>query len=325
MREAIRARVLPAWDEGRPGYGFLLGMYCFALEESGGLRAGRALGAAGGGDEPRRRLVDSRGSRTCWRCRAGCGRGPSGWTGPLEAWGGLNPMREHLWWHLAMFEVERGRHARVLDLYDERIRPEPTDFYLDLQNCASMLWRLECRGVDVGSRWEDLADAERGQGRGSRARLHRAAPRDGPSRGPGRFEEVDRIVESLERCAAERSTYAAGLARRLTIPICQAGRRLLPGGFRPGWRHCSCRSATTTPRWVRVTPSATCSPSFSTRRRFAAGRIGSRGPCLPSGVEQRPDSADSWSKYADALAGCGEEAASADARARAGTCRAAAA
>ena len=54
------------------------------------------------------------------------------------------------------------------------------------------------------------------------------------------------------------------------------------------------------------------------RFRLARGLLAER-------VELRPSSADSWSKYADALAGCGEDAASAAARARAGECRAAAA
>ena len=44
MRDAI-ARVFPAWDEGRPGYGFLLGMYCFALERAATTRAPSPSGA----------------------------------------------------------------------------------------------------------------------------------------------------------------------------------------------------------------------------------------------------------------------------------------
>jgi len=54
------------------------------------------------------------------------------------------------------------------------------------------------------------------------------------------------------------------------------------------------------------------------RFRLARGLLAER-------VELRPSSADSWLKYADALAGCGEDAASAAARARADECRAAAA
>ena len=32
------------------------------------------------------------------------------------------------------------------------------DLYIDIQNGASMLWRLEHAGVDVGDRWEEMAD-----------------------------------------------------------------------------------------------------------------------------------------------------------------------
>ena len=54
------------------------------------------------------------------------------------------------------------------------------------------------------------------------------------------------------------------------------------------------------------------------RFRLARGLLAER-------VELRPRSADSWAKYADALAGCGEAEASEAARGRAGDCRAAAA
>ena len=219
MRDAI-ARVFPAWDESRPGYGYLLGMYCFALEESGDYA--RA--------EPFVRRAVELNEDDVWSIHAvahvlemqGRLREGSEWlTRPPDVWDDRNPMREHLWWHLAMFELERGRIDDVLALYDERFRANPTDFYLDLQNSASMLWRLECRDVDVGERWEELAEACAGK-----IEDHALAftePHHVMALGrAGRFEEVDRVLESLERCAGERSTYAASIARRLTIPLCRA-------------------------------------------------------------------------------------------------------
>ena len=32
------------------------------------------------------------------------------------------------------------------------------DLYIDIQNAASMLFRLERQGVDVGARWGEIAD-----------------------------------------------------------------------------------------------------------------------------------------------------------------------
>ena len=52
----------------------------------------------------------------------------------------------------------------MLDLYDQRfrnlaapLRSQP-DVFIDVQNAASMLFRLQRLGVDVGDRWEELAD-----------------------------------------------------------------------------------------------------------------------------------------------------------------------
>ena len=48
-----------------------------------------------------------------------------------------------------------------LDVYDNRILTANTEFFLDVQNGASLLKRLELLGVDVGERWEPLAEYAR--------------------------------------------------------------------------------------------------------------------------------------------------------------------
>ena len=77
---------------------------------------------------------------------------------PFGAWADRNPFRQHLWWHTALFPLELGQYDRVLEFYDREIRAEPSEFYLDIQNAASMLFRLEWCGVDVGQRWRELAE-----------------------------------------------------------------------------------------------------------------------------------------------------------------------
>ncbi len=321
MRDAI-ARVFPAWDASRPGYGFLLGMYCFALEESGNYARAEPYG---------RRAVELN-EDDVWSIHAvahvlemqGRLREGAAWLSrPPDIWDDRNPMREHLWWHLAMFEIERGRIDEVLALYDERFRANPTDFYLDIQNCASMLWRLECRGVDVDGRWEELAEACAGK-----IEDHALAftePHHVMALGrAGRFEDVERLLESLERCASERSTWAASIARRLTIPLCRAVAACCRGDY---------DEATALLLPIRC-DYPLMGASHAQRDVFAQllNEAALRGrqfrlarSLLAERVELRPSSADSWSKYADALDGCGEAEASAAARARAGECRTAAA
>jgi tetratricopeptide (TPR) repeat protein len=71
-----------------------------------------------------------------------------------------NLFRGHLWWHLSLFKLSQARYDEVLDLFDREVYPKPSTFYLDVQNGASLLARLEFQGVDVGlARWERLAQA----------------------------------------------------------------------------------------------------------------------------------------------------------------------
>jgi hypothetical protein len=78
---------------------------------------------------------------------------------------GGNNLIHHLWWHRAMFHFERSEFDTVLDLYDRGFRNPISplvqahpDLYIDVQNAASMLFRLERHGVDVGARWDEIAD-----------------------------------------------------------------------------------------------------------------------------------------------------------------------
>ena len=80
-------------------------------------------------------------------------------------WEGAHNLQHHLWWHCALFKLEHGDHAAVLELYDTRFRDlaapltvASPDVYIDVQNSASILFRLQRLGVDVGNRWEELAD-----------------------------------------------------------------------------------------------------------------------------------------------------------------------
>ncbi len=71
-----------------------------------------------------------------------------------------NLFRGHLWWHLSLFKFSQARFDEVLDLFDREVYPKSSTFYIDVQNGASLLARLEFQGVDVGlARWERLAQA----------------------------------------------------------------------------------------------------------------------------------------------------------------------
>ncbi|MEM6903456.1 MAG: tetratricopeptide repeat protein, partial [Pseudomonadota bacterium] len=74
------------------------------------------------------------------------------------AWADCNNFRDHVWWHMALFALQDGDVDRALSLYDTEVRSDQTDYFRDIANAASLLQRLELEGVEVGDRWDELAD-----------------------------------------------------------------------------------------------------------------------------------------------------------------------
>jgi tetratricopeptide (TPR) repeat protein len=157
-------RVMPAWSEEIPGYATILACHSFSHEEAGNYAAAEASG---------RRAIDLD-PGDLWAAHAVAhvmesqGRRSEGilWLSRLAPnWEGSHNLQHHLWWHCALFKLEHGDHAGALELYDTRFRNlqapltvASPDVYIDIQNAASMLFRLQRLGVDVGQRWEELAD-----------------------------------------------------------------------------------------------------------------------------------------------------------------------
>jgi len=155
LRDRV-ARVLPYWRESTPGFGYVLGMHAFGLEETGDYARAEQAG----------RQALELNARDPWAVHAVAhvmemqGRLADGiaW---LESrapdWSPDNGFAYHNWWHLALYYLDLGEHAKVLELYDTRIRPGRSQVILEMIDASAMLWRLHLRGVDVGNRWEAVA------------------------------------------------------------------------------------------------------------------------------------------------------------------------
>jgi tetratricopeptide (TPR) repeat protein len=163
MRVSVE-RVKPKWSPALPGYGTILSCHCFALEECGDYAAAEPSGRTAVEIDP----GDIWGTHAVAHIMEMQGRHREGiaWLDELERhWEGGNNLLHHLWWHRALFHLERREFDAVLDLYDRRFRNPQSplmqaqpDLYIDVQNAASMLFRLELLGVDVGARWSEIAD-----------------------------------------------------------------------------------------------------------------------------------------------------------------------
>lgn len=76
-----------------------------------------------------------------------------------DTWDGCNSfMLTHNWWHTALFHIDREAPDAALDLYDTRVWGVWKDYSQDQINAVSLLARLELAGLDVGDRWQDVAD-----------------------------------------------------------------------------------------------------------------------------------------------------------------------
>lgn len=187
-------RLAPDFGEAHPLAGYVNGCYAFALEEQGFYAEAERAGRRAVAMSPR----DAWGRHAVAHVLEMTGRADEGvaWLGDGRNWAHANNLRFHIVWHLALFRLERGEAAEVLRLYDDDIRGEQTDDYRDIANGASLLARLDYAGIDVGTRWEELAEKAEGRihdGRLVFADLHYALS----LLGAGRLDGAETIARTL--------------------------------------------------------------------------------------------------------------------------------
>jgi hypothetical protein len=156
LRDRV-ARVLPSWSRGVPGYHAVLGMHAFGLEETGDYAQAERQGRMSVELEPR----DSWGWHAVTHVMEMRNAPHDGiaWLEPNSTvWSQGSFLAVHNWWHLALFHLELDDVAEVLRLYDQSIGGPGSGVVLDMVDQSALLWRLQLRGVDVGSRWSALAE-----------------------------------------------------------------------------------------------------------------------------------------------------------------------
>jgi tetratricopeptide (TPR) repeat protein len=155
----VSAGVAGHWGPRTPGYGHFLSAHAFAMEEVGQYEVAERCAREALALQPQD-LWALHGLVHVFEMQ---GRVPEGIELLSDAARFLNDynlFRGHLWWHLSLFKFLQGRFDEVLDLFDREVYPKSSTFYIDVQNGASLLARLEFQGVDVGlARWERLAQA----------------------------------------------------------------------------------------------------------------------------------------------------------------------
>ncbi|MBX3702331.1 MAG: tetratricopeptide repeat protein [Steroidobacteraceae bacterium] len=224
LRDRV-AQALPHWNDGVPGYGYLLGMYAFGLEETANYPRAEDAG---------RRALDLD-ARDPWAVHAvqhvhemqGRLRDGIEWLqGTAPDWQD-SALAFHNWWHLALHHLELGDGQAALELYDRVIHPQPTAVALELVDASQLLWRMTLRGMEVGGRWAELADCWAGPAEGGFYVFNDAHALMAYA-SAGRGDQVRRILATLERRAGDADLNGR-LTRDVGLPLAQAIVALVEG------------------------------------------------------------------------------------------------
>jgi tetratricopeptide (TPR) repeat protein len=156
LRDRI-ARALPAWNKNMAGFHALLGMYAFGLEESGNYAQAESYGRRGVELEPRDGWAQHAVAHVM-EMQSRQRDGIAWMRANPAAWSHESFFAVHNWWHLALYHLDLGEIEEVLKLYDGPVRGNESTVILEMVDAAAMLWRLMLRGVDVGNRWQAVAD-----------------------------------------------------------------------------------------------------------------------------------------------------------------------
>jgi tetratricopeptide (TPR) repeat protein len=217
--------VMRHWSASVPGFGAILACHCFASEECGlygpAEESGRAAVAMNPGD-----LWATHGVAHVLEMQGRRSEGIAWLEAGEPHWAGGNNLMHHLWWHRAMFHIERREFEAVVALYDSRFRDHGSavtqaqpDLYIDVQNAASMLWRLQRQGVPVGGRWTELADkaeARIGDTLSAFTQPHWMMA----LAATGREAAAARLLATVEEAGRANTAHAA-ILREAALPACR--------------------------------------------------------------------------------------------------------
>ncbi len=139
-------------------------------------------------------------------------------------------IRDHNWWHAALFRLALGKPGEALAIYDQRLWGAWPEFPQEQIGAVSMLWRLEMRGVDVGARWRPVLDQVRRRAGEHILPFHDlhylfALARAGE---PG---EADAFLASLTRHAEDAEGASKAFWRETGLPAARAVRAFAAEDF----------------------------------------------------------------------------------------------
>lgn len=163
---ATTTAVVERLSADSPAYMVAAAQHGFALEESGAYQAAEGWS----------RLALEMEPTDCWalHCLAHVYEAQNRHCDAMDLlevkkvhWTRQNLLSAHIWWHLTLRLIEMEDYNGAMAVFDDTLSAVPASNRFRLTDGTSLLWRLELAGVEVGDRWQLLAEKW-----GENAQLH---------------------------------------------------------------------------------------------------------------------------------------------------------
>jgi hypothetical protein len=134
-----------------------------------------------------------------------------------KTWVDLNSfMYTHNWWHKALFHISMGDSAAVFDAYDNHVWGIEPGYSQDQVGAVSLLARMEIAGLDVGDRWQQLAEYLRLRASDTLQPFLTLQYLYGLARAD--FAEADTLMAAIEDKAARSAAYDRLVWQEVALP-----------------------------------------------------------------------------------------------------------
>ena len=134
-----------------------------------------------------------------------------------RTWVDLNSfMYTHNWWHKALFHISLGDQQAVFDAYDNHVWGVEPTYSQDQVGAVSLLARMEIAGLDVGDRWQQLAEYLRPRAHDTIQPFLTLQYLYGLTRAD--FTEADTLLAAVEDKAATSEAFDRVVWREVALP-----------------------------------------------------------------------------------------------------------
>ncbi len=229
------ARAMPHWSKDQPGYGLMLSIYGFGLEEAREYQRAEDTGREAAEREPHGYWPHHCVSHVL-EMTGRPGDGLKWMDARTPYWSTKDHnSRVHIWWHKALFHMELGQYDAAMAIYDGPILEAQRPQGVSLTNASALLWRLDTVGCAAGERWAHVAKLWDGRADGKLCvftDVHAAMAEIGA----GQRDALERRLALMRATAADGTEKAPGY-RDIGLPVVQGFAAFHDGRYRDAVEH----------------------------------------------------------------------------------------